>query len=71
MSIATQLRMDDDTYKKIKVIAEAQKRSMNQQILFALNNFIFDYEKVNGAIEIKDEPEPSTVDFRTKNHIKK
>ena len=51
--LRTQLRIDEQTAEKIKFIAEKSERSMNQQISHILKQFINDYEKVNGKIEIE------------------
>lgn len=51
--LATQVRFNEETYEKIKRIAEKQDRSINKQINFIINQFINDYEKINGKIEIK------------------
>lgn len=51
--IATQLRIKEETYQKIKFIAEKSERSINKQIIFALEQFVTDYEKIAGKIEIK------------------
>lgn len=47
------LRLDDKKHEKLKIIADKQGRSLNKQIEFVLYNFIEDYEKVAGKIEIK------------------
>lgn len=51
MTVATQLRIKDTSFKKIKYIAEEQGRSANKQICYILEQFIKDYEKVNGEIK--------------------
>ena len=51
--LRTQLRIDEQTAEKIKFIAEKSERSMNQQISHILKQFVNDYEKVNGKIEIE------------------
>lgn len=51
MITSTQLRIKEEAYTKVKAIAETQKRSINQQINFIIEQFIKDYEKVNGKIE--------------------
>lgn len=51
MIASTQLRIKEETYEKVKVIAENQQRSINQQINFIIEQFIKDYEKVNGKVE--------------------
>lgn len=46
------LRVDQITFDKIKIISNLNKRSIAQQIEFILDNFIKDFEKVNGKIEL-------------------
>lgn len=53
MIIATQLRIKDTSFSKLKFIAEEQRRSANKQICFILEQFIRDYEKINGEIVTK------------------
>lgn len=45
------LRLKEETHKRIEKIAENQERSKNKQIEFILNQFIKEYEKVNGKID--------------------
>ena len=47
----SQFRLKDDTAKKLKFIAKASCRSMNQQLEHIILQFISDYEKVNGKID--------------------
>lgn len=54
MITATQLRIKDESFNKLKIIAEKQGRSANKQICFILEQFIKDYEKVNGKIELQN-----------------
>lgn len=54
MNTATQLRIKDTNFKKIKIIAEEQGRSTNGQICFIIEQFIKDYEKINGKIELEN-----------------
>ena len=51
----SQFRTKDETAKKLKYIADKSSRSMNQQIDHIILQFIADYEKVNGKIEIPKE----------------
>ena len=51
----TQLRIKTSTYKKVKKIAKTNERSINKQIIFIIEQYIKDYEKVNGQIELKEE----------------
>lgn len=55
----TQLRVKDSTAKKLKYISEKSCRSLNQQMEFIMLQFIADYEKVNGKIDISDAEEES------------
>ena len=50
--IRTQLRMDETTAEKIKEIAKRTERSMNAQINYIIKQFLNEYEKVNGKIEL-------------------
>ena len=47
------LRIKESEYDKIKTIAERQSRSANKQIEQIIYQFIQDYEKVNGKIEVE------------------
>ena len=53
MNTQTQLRIEDESFQKIKIIAKEQGRSANKQICYILEQFIKDYEKVNGKIQIE------------------
>lgn len=50
----SQIRMDEELYDKIKYIAHKQNRSWNGQANWILQQYIKDYEKVNGKITAKD-----------------
>lgn len=54
MTKATQIRMDDELFEKIKMIAEKQNRSINKQIIHTLTEFVEGYEKYNGKLEIEE-----------------
>lgn len=45
------LRLEENTHKHIKKIAELQGRSLNKQIDFIIKQYIIDYEKINGKIK--------------------
>ncbi len=49
------LRVDDELYDKIKVIADKNKRSLNGQIELLIEQCIVEFEKKNGMIEMKKE----------------
>lgn len=46
------LRLLDEKHEKLKIIAEKQGRSLNKQIEIVLYDFIENYEKVTGKINI-------------------
>ena len=48
--IQTGLRLEEELYEKIKVIAERKKRSRNKMMEYVLEKYVEDYEKQNGAI---------------------
>lgn len=49
------LRIKNPEYEKLKIISENQGRSINKQIEQILYQYIKDYEKINGKIEIPEE----------------
>jgi hypothetical protein len=53
--IQTGLRLEPDILKKATWIAKKQKRSLNAQLEFAVQQCIEEYEAANGAIPIEEE----------------
>ena len=53
--IQTGLRLDSDMLRKITAIARRNKRSLNAQIEFVVQEHVLQYEKENGVIEIDSE----------------
>ena len=51
----TQLRIKSATYKKVKKIAAEKERSINKQINFIIEQYIKEYERINGTIELTEE----------------
>ena len=49
--IALQLRLDEQTHKKVKFIASRELRSLNAQFEFFILKGIADYEKEHGSID--------------------
>ena len=49
------IRLEPEDKKKIAIIAKRNKRTMNSQIEYVITNAIYDYEKVNGKIDIDEE----------------
>ena len=52
--IATQIRLDESMYKKIKYISEKKLRSLNSQMEYFILKGIEEYEKEYGVIQISD-----------------
>ena len=52
--VATSLRIDEEDYTKLKIIAVRENRSLNSQMKFALKNFIITYENDNGIVTKQD-----------------
>ena len=49
--VSFNLRVEDETHAKISKIAEIQNRSLNKQVIHLIEQFIKDYEKINGEIK--------------------
>lgn len=47
------LRMEDELYLKLKLIAKKENRSYNQQAVYVLAQFVEQYEKENGPISVQ------------------
>ncbi len=52
--VALQLRLDETTHKKIKVIAEKELRSLNAQLEYFISRGLQAYEKKDGVIQLDD-----------------
>lgn len=50
--IATQLRVNETVYKKIKYIANLENRNVNSQIEYFLKKSVDAYEREHGIIEL-------------------
>jgi hypothetical protein len=48
------LRLQEENFDKIKIIAEKNKRSIAMQIEFLIEQYIEEYEKKNGTIRINE-----------------
>ena len=53
--IASQIRLDETLYEKLKAIAEKEMRSMNSQMEYLLLKGVEQYERENGPTQIRDE----------------
>ena len=53
--IQTGLRLDADILGKVKAIAKRNKRSLNSQIEFVVQEYVHEYEQKNGTVEVVTE----------------
>lgn len=51
------LRLRDDNFEKIRIIAERSKRSIAMQIEYVLEEFIREYERQHGPIRLDSNQE--------------
>ena len=47
---ATQIRFEEKTYDKLKIIAEREQRSLNAQMVYFILQSLKEYEKENGPV---------------------
>ena len=52
---ATQIRVDETTYQKTKIIAKLESRNTNSQIEYFMKIGVEAYEKEHGTIILSDE----------------
>ncbi|MBQ8246369.1 MAG: Arc family DNA-binding protein [Lachnospiraceae bacterium] len=45
------LRLDEDTHKKLKSLAEFEGRSINGEVIYLIKQAIIKFEKENGELE--------------------
>ena len=50
IKIQTGLRLDEETYGKLKTISINENRSLNNLVEFIVKKYLIDYEKQYGAI---------------------
>lgn len=53
--ISTQIRIDEITWKKLKVIAKMENRNANSQLEYFVKRDVAAYEAEHGPISIPDE----------------
>lgn len=49
------LRLTEEAYEKVKVIAKEEKRSINNLVEYAVERYIKDYEAQHGPVETPEE----------------
>ena len=52
--IATQFRIDDTIYKKAKVVAKSESRTLNSQVEYFIKKGVEQYEAENGEIILNE-----------------
>ena len=52
--VQTGLRLEETTWQKISYISKKNKRSLNSQIEYLVENYIKKYEQQNGVIPLND-----------------
>lgn len=50
--IQTGLRIDEETYGKLKTLSEQENRSLNNLAEFIIKKYISDYENQHGSIPV-------------------
>lgn len=48
--IQTGLRIDEETYGKLKTISEGENRSLNNLVEFIIKKYLSDYEQHHGIV---------------------
>lgn len=50
IKVQTGLRLDEDLYEKVKIIAEADGRSINNLVEFIVRCYVAEHEKAHGPV---------------------
>jgi hypothetical protein len=53
--IQTGLRLNENTYQKLRVLSSQEARSLNNLIEYVLKKYLDDYEAQNGTINVSAE----------------
>lgn len=51
---AFSLRLLEEKKEQLEIIAKKNSRSLNKQIEFIINQYLTDYEKINGKVETNE-----------------
>lgn len=51
---AFSLRLLEEKKEQLEIIAKKNSRSLNKQIEFIINQYLTDYEKINGKVETSE-----------------
>lgn len=55
IKIQTGLRLDEQTYGKLKTLSEMESRSINNLAEFILKKYLADYEAENGPLPVSQD----------------
>lgn len=55
VKIQTGLRLDEETYGKLKTLSITENRSLNNLVEYIIKQYLSDYEQSNGTIQIAEE----------------
>lgn len=59
IKIQTGLRIDENTYGKLKTLAEQENRSLNNLVEYIIRQYLSEYERKNGPLPEYDEDKNS------------
>ena len=59
--IASQVRINDVLWEKLKAIADKELRSVNNQVEYFLGQSVSQYEEQHGAIEVSPPPKSPLI----------
>lgn len=51
IKIQTGLRLDEDLYEKVKILAEQEGRSINNLVEYVVRHYVAEYEATHGSLE--------------------
>ena len=54
--IQTGLRINENTYAKLKTLSNTENRSLNNLVEYIIQKYLEDYEKAHGSIPLADIP---------------
>lgn len=54
--ISTQVRLDEDTWKKVKAIGKLESRNANSQLNYFLKKAVEAYELEHGEVDVTGQP---------------
>ena len=52
--VVSQVRIDENAYQKMKIIAQRENRSTNAQLEYFVKKCVWEYESTHGQIILRD-----------------